>query len=146
MSQRLIRWMAMLAVVLAVVACAKTDPEIRLRESLGAMQAAIEARDTGSIDDLLADDFIGPDAMDRDAARRLAQVSFLRFRDVGLRMGPPDIAIAGDRATVRFSAALTGGSGGLLPDSADLKQVRTAWREEGGDWKLISAEWTDATR
>lgn len=141
MSQRVFRLMIALLFAVTVLACARPDPEVRLRKSLDAMQSAIEARDVGAIDDLLANDFIGPEAMDRDAARRLAQLSFLRYRDVGVRLGPPDISITGDRATVDFTAALTGGSGAVLPDSADIRQVRTAWREEGGEWTLISAEW-----
>lgn len=140
-------WMAAIAAcAMLLAACARPDPEVRLRASLDTLRQAIEARDVDAIDEVLADDFIGPDAMDRDAARRLAQMSFLRFRDVGVRIGPPTIAIDGDRATVDFSAALTGGSGALLPDSADIRQVRTAWRAEGGEWKLISAEWGDGPR
>jgi hypothetical protein len=45
-------------------------------------------------------------------------------------------------ATARFSAALSGGSGRLLPDAAQLYDVETGWREEDGEWRLTSARWT----
>lgn len=146
MSRRWIAWCLAICMAATSVGCARTDPELRLRESLGSLQAAIEARDVGAIDALLADDFIGPDAMDRRGARRLAQLSFMRFKDVGVRLGPPDIRITGDRATVEFSAAMTGGSGALFPDSADVQQVRTAWRADGDEWRLLSAEWGESAR
>ena len=105
------------------------------------MQSAIEARDAGALDEHVAEDFIGPEGMDRKDARRLAQVVFLRNRDVGAAIGPLQVSLQGDHATVRFSAALTGGSGALLPDSAQVYEVSTGWRMRGDAWELVSADW-----
>jgi hypothetical protein len=44
-------------------------------------------------------------------------------------------------ATVRFEAALTGGSGNVLPDAARLYGVETGWRLDDGEWRLTSASW-----
>ena len=122
--------------------CARTPPEQRLREAVAAMQSAIEARDVPAVRELLADDFIGPGGMDRRAAARLAQVTFMRHQDIGVSVvGPLDLTISDDRASVRFDAALTGGSGGLLPDRARIQSVETGWRLEGGEWRLVSATW-----
>jgi len=44
-------------------------------------------------------------------------------------------------ATVAFDAALTGGSGRLLPDAARLYSVETGWRLDDGEWRLTSATW-----
>ena len=146
MSHRWIAWLLAACMAATAAACTRSDPEVRLRAALASMQAALVERDIDAIDSLLADDFIGPEAMDRDGARRLAQLSFLRYRDVAFRMGPPDITITGDRATVDFTVAMSGGSGALLPDSADIQQVRTAWRADGDDWKLLTAEWGEKSR
>ena len=43
---------------------------------------------------------------------------------------------------VRFDAVVTGGAGTLLPQSGQVYDVTTAWRLEGGDWRLVSAEWS----
>ena len=43
--------------------------------------------------------------------------------------------------TVRFTAALTGGSGSLLPDSAQVYDVETGWRFDDGNWRMTSATW-----
>lgn len=133
---------ALLLAALLLAGCTRTPPEQRLRESVGGMQAAIEARDVSQVRGFLADDFIGPDGMDRDGAAALARITFMRHRDIGVAIvGPLDLSIAGDRASVRFDAALTGGSGGWVPDRARLHAVETGWRLEGGQWRLVSATW-----
>ena len=42
---------------------------------------------------------------------------------------------------MRFDAAVTGGAGGLLPQSGQVYDVETGWRLEGGEWRLVNAEW-----
>lgn len=137
------RWPA--AVVMAwllIAGCAKPPPEQALRESVQRLRDAVEQRDASAVEDDLADDFIGPRGMDRDGARRLAALLFLRHRDIGVTLGPVDVSVLQEHATVRFTAVLTGGSGRALPDSARLYDVETGWRLQGGDWRLTSARWT----
>lgn len=131
-----------LAVLLA--ACGPGDPpEARLRASVDALQGAVEAREGGKVGDFIAGDFIGPQAMDREGALRMARLAFLRYRSVGVSIvGPLDVQMQGDdHARVRFDAALTGGSGALLPDAARVWSVDTGWRMEDGEWRMTSAEW-----
>lgn len=146
------RWWLSIAIaltmLLAVSACARTTPEQRLRDTLAALQTRIESRDAGAIRSFLAEDFIGPEGLDRQGAVRLAQAMFLRHREIGItiagslqiRMQPMHGSMR--HANVRFDAALTGGSGHLLPDAARLYSVETGWRLEDGDWRLTSASWT----
>lgn len=135
---------AFLLIVLAVLlsACGRTPPEQALRNRIDALQQAIESRDGADVRDALADDFIGPDGLDRDGARRLAQGLFLRNQQIGVVLGPLDVEMQQDHATVHCTAALTGGSGGLLPDSGQLYDVTTGWRLEDGDWNLTSIAWS----
>lgn len=133
---------AVLAALLA--ACGPGDPpEARLRAEVASLQSAIEAREGGKVGDVLAADFIGPQAMDRDGALRMARGAFLRYRSIGVSIvGPLDVQMQGDdHARVRFDAALTGGSGALLPDSARVWSVDTGWRAEDGAWRMTSAGW-----
>jgi len=133
-------WLA--AALLALAACGGGSPEQRLRASMTQLQDAIQARDAKAVRAQLADDFVGPQGLDREGARRLAAASFLRYRDVWVRVAAPRFEVAGDRATVEFEAALGGGAGNALPEAAQLYQVRTGWRERDGEWRMISAEWT----
>lgn len=129
------------ACVLALAACSRPPPEQALRDAIAQMQAAIETRDAEALQERLADDFIGPEGMDRQGARRLAQMAFLRNRTVGVVVGPLDVAMQGEGATVAFTAGLTGASG-PLPDTARAYQVTSDWRLRGGDWELVSIDWT----
>ncbi|GAB3351280.1 nuclear transport factor 2 family protein [Lysobacter tyrosinilyticus] len=132
-------WLVLVS-AMVLVACAKTPPEERLRAAVAGLQSAIEKHDGSAVQDLLADDFIGPEGLDRDGARRLAQVMFLRYRDVGVTLGPLEVEVRQQHASVRFTAALTGGSG-TLPESGQVYDVETGWRMEGGDWRLVNASW-----
>ncbi|MGQ4659293.1 nuclear transport factor 2 family protein [Lysobacter sp. F6437] len=138
----MVRWALVLAAACLLAGCARTPPEQALRETMQALRGAVEQRDASAVADHLADDFVGPDGMDRDGARRLAAVAFLRHRDVGVTLGPVDVSVKQDHATVHFTAVLTGGSGRALPDAARLYDVETGWRLEEGDWHLTSARWT----
>lgn len=138
------RFLACAALVLAGVltGCGSAAPEQAVRAQLQVLQQAIDARDAGTVEDLLADDFVGNDGMDRRAAKQLAAGVFLRYRAVGAKLGPVDIELRGDDAAVaRFNVLATGGSGGLLPDSGQVYRVETGWRRIGGEWKLLNASW-----
>lgn len=136
------RCAVVLLLALAAVACGRTPPEQRLRETIGALGEAIERRDAAALEEVLADDFVGPQSLDRDGARRMATLLFLRYRDVGTTFGLVDVELQPGHATARFSVGLTGGSGAVLPDAARLYDVETGWREVDGEWRLTSASWT----
>ncbi len=129
------------AFLLGLAGCARTPPEQALRTSFGELQAAIEQRDARAMQQHLASDFIGTGGLDRDGARRLAQLMFLRHRDVGASFGPLEIKMQEHNATVRFTAALSGGRGGLLPEAGQVYTVVTGWRLERDVWLLTSADW-----
>jgi hypothetical protein len=133
-------WRGMLMVALLLPACARTPPEAQLRSTIAGLQSAVERRDGSALHDAIAADFIGPGGLDRDGARRMAQATFLRYQDVGASVGPLDINLREQHATVRFTAAMTGGAG-LLPDSGQVYDVETGWRLEDGEWRLVNAAW-----
>lgn len=105
------------------------------------MESAAEARDSDALVENFADDFAGPGGMDRDRFRRYLALLWLRNRQVGVTLGPLEVELVGqDRARVNFTAAARGGTG-WMPERAEVYQVKTGWRLEGDDWKLISADW-----
>ena len=123
-----------------LVACGKEPPELALRNTMAGMQAAAEARDVDALLEPIADDFAGPGGMDRQMFRRYVMAITLRNRQIGVQLGPLDVKMFGERATVSFTAATTGGAG-WLPDRARIYQVETNWRMQDGDWKLMTARW-----
>ncbi len=137
-------WICLQAICMALLlaACARTPPEQALRDAVAALQTAIESRDAAAVQDSLADDFIGPDGLDRAGARRMAALYLMRHDRVGVTPGPLDIALQDTHARVRFTAVLTGGTDRLLPQAGDVYKVETGWRMEGGRWRMTSATWT----
>lgn len=131
-----------LVCVVLLSACSSAPPEQAVRAQLTALQAAIDARDAGALEDLLDDEFIGNDGMNRRAVRQLAGGIFLRYRDVSAKLGPVNVELRGnDEAIARFSVLATAGSGGLLPDDGQVFNVETGWRRSGRTWKLVNAGW-----
>ncbi len=131
--------------VLLLGACSVSDREQQLRQQIRALQEAIDRRDVGDVEALLADDFVGNEGMDRRGARQLAAAVFLRHREVAARIGPVEVELRGqDDAVARFPVLATGGSGGLLPESGQAYQFETGWRLIDGEWKLRNASWKPA--
>lgn len=135
--------LACVGLLLVLAACSRSDPEQAVRAQVDALQQAIDARDAGAVEDLLAEDFIGNEGLDRRGAKQLAAGVFLRHREIGARLGPVTVELRGEgEAIARFSVLATGGSGGLLPEQGQVYQVQTGWRLQDGDWKLLNASWT----
>lgn len=133
-----------LTCVMALAACSREAPEDAVRAQVVALQTAIEQRSASDVADVLDEDFIGPQNMDRRAARQMAAVLMLRHQRIGVLTGPVDVMLQGeDRATVRTRAALTGGDGSaLLPDSAQAWRIESGWRMRDGVWRITSLTWT----
>jgi len=139
-----VRCLGIVLLLCAIAAgCTRTPPEHALREAFDDLHQAIEDRDAGNVAALLAEDFIGPGGLDRDGARRLAALHFMRHGNVGVLPGPLEIELSDTHARVRFGVVLAGGSGGrVLPDRARAWHVDTGWRREDNAWLMTSAEWT----
>jgi len=121
--------------------CRATPPEQALRDTIASMETAAEANDSDALFEPFAEDFAASEGMDRRAFRQYVTLLRLRNAHVSVTLGPLDVKLYGDRATADFTCALAGGAG-LLPPNAQVYDVSTGWRLEGGEWKLISARWT----
>ncbi len=148
-SRALQRFATGIALLLAIAlgGCSNDSPEQAVRQRIDALQAAIDARDAGDIQALLAEDFVGNDGIDKRGAQQLAAAVFLRHRQVAAKVGPVSVELRGQAdAIARFGVLATGGAGGLLPEQGQLYQVETGWRLVDGDWQLLNASWTPAGR
>ena len=132
--------------LLLAAGCSRTPPETALRETLAAMEAAIDARDAAALARHLDDDFIGPAGMDRDAARRTAALYFLQHASVSVVPGPWSIELDDTHARVSFTAAVAGGSGRFVPEQGRVYNVQSGWRLRGADWRMTSIDWTPVLR
>jgi hypothetical protein len=133
----------LVATFAALAACSSTPPEEKLRATITQMQEDGEAHKVSAVMEHVAEDFGGPGGMDRQALQRLLTFTSLRNRDLGISIGPMDVELIGERATVDFTLAASGGSGGLLPDRGQIYEVTTGWKLVDGEWMLISANWKE---
>ena len=133
--------LAACGLAIAIGGCSRTPPEQRLREQLSNMQAALEQHQAGRFMDGVAEDFGGNEGMDRAALQQVVRTQVLVNTSIGMTLGPAEVDMQGDRATVRFSAMATGGSGRFIPDRAQAWEVTSGWRDENGEWRLYYAEW-----
>jgi len=138
----MVRLAAICTILALVAACHRTPDEQRVRESIAAMQKAIEAGQPRDFMSYIAKDFTGNEGMvDRDGLANILRVEVLRNENAGVTLGPIDIDLQGDRAIVHVTATLTGGSGGLLPARGSIYAITSGWRREGNDWKCYNASW-----
>lgn len=136
------RWLSALLAVLLLSACHRVPDEQRIRDAVAAMQAAMEARDPRGFMRYVSADFTGNDGqVDRDGLHNLLRAEVLRNESVGVTLGPMDVALQGDRATVHVTATLTGGSGGLLPEHGSIYSIVSGWKRESSEWRCYNAKW-----
>lgn len=134
---------ALLIAVMAQAGCSRAPAEQRLRETIASMEKAIEAADAAGFLSGVASDFSGNGgAYDRRQLHATLRGLFLRHRDIGVVLGPLDVVMHGEeRATVVVSAVVTGGSGGLLPETGQRLRIESGWRQDDGEWRCITASW-----
>jgi len=131
---------------LCVAACARTPDDRAIRESIEKGVAAAQAHDAAALIDALADDFIGNDELDKPALKSQLRGQFVVARAIGVRIGPIDVEVSGNRAAARFDAFVTDTSGRWIPDRAATLHFETGWRRDGKRWLCNHAKWSSESR
>lgn len=134
-------WLLLGLAMALLVGCHRDTPEQALRTQLQDMQTAAGEGRVGDFMDGVTEDFTGNGGMDRAALHNLLRMQVLGNARVGVTTGPVEVELQGERATVRFSALLTGGGGRFLPDSAQAFAITSGWRAEEGEWRVYYAQW-----
>ena len=136
------RIVAICTILGLLAACHRTPDEQRIRESIAAMQKAIEGGQPREFMSYIAGDFTGNDGtVDRDGLANILRVEVLRSEKAGVTLGPIDVELQGDRAIVHVTATLTGSSGGLLPERGSIYAITSGWRKEAAEWRCYNASW-----
>lgn len=136
---------ALLVGVLAagLVACARDDPERELRAVIATMAQAVERRDPAAFLDAVSDDFTRESgAFGKQEAKRTLAMVYLRNEKVNLTAVVTGVRIDGATAHANVRVVATGGAG-LLPERGQTWDFDSAWRREGGRWKVFNAEWRE---
>ena len=127
-------------VLLLLVACAHEPDEQRLRDTIAAMETAIESGKPGEVADHVAADFTAQGGgMDARQLRAMLVAQTLRHQNISVLLGPLDVKLYGDRATVKMRVIATGGQ--WLPETGRQIDLESHWRFEDGEWNCFRAEW-----
>lgn len=143
-SRRIARFASAAALLAALMpGCSRSDPEQALRGTITAMAQAIEKHRVADALESLSEDFTRESgAFGKAEARRILAAAMLRNEQIHLSTTISDVRIAGDRATAKVRVIAVGGAG-LLPERGQTWDFDTAWRREGGRWRLFNAEWRE---
>lgn len=134
-------------VLLLAGACSRTPDDQAIRAAIERGALAVQEHDAGGLMDLVSEDFIGNDELDRAQLRNYLRAQFIAAQALGVHVGPIEVEVRGDRATARFDALFTDTSGRWIPDRATTLRFETGWRRSGKHWQCINARWSgDAER
>ncbi len=132
------------AMIFLLVGCSKSDPQAKLDQAADELQAALEAKDTSRVLDMLHEHFTAQSpSNDKEWARRTMAAMFLSFKNIKIVAVNVQNRID-EKLPVRATSqgeVMVMGAEGLIPDSASRYRVEIEWREEGGEWKVIHIKW-----
>lgn len=135
----------LLLLVLALAACARPSDEEQIRAAIGEMQQAIETGKPADFMRHIADDFTGDGGnIDKQGLHNFLRAQALTHTSIGITLVSTDVELQDDRATVKLTVTMTGGSGRWLPERGSVQQIESGWRRQGGDWLCVNAQWQRA--
>lgn len=139
-ERRVLLWAA---AALPLAACTRSDPERELRATIAKMAQAIERREPGDFLAGVAEDFTRESsAFGKQDAKRILAGILLRNEKVTVTAVVTELAIFGERASVRLRVVATGGAG-LLPERGQTWEFDSTWRRVDGRWQVFNAEWRE---
>ena len=128
------------------VACSRTPDDEAIRAAISTGAAAMEAHRGKEMLDLVAEDFVGNDGVDRAGLANLLRAQMLGANTIGVRVGSVEVELHGDRAIARFDADISDSSGRWIADRATTLHFETGWRREGREWRCYNAKWSSDAR
>ena len=132
------------AIALALGAgCGRSDPEREIRATVVRMAQSVEKRDPAVFLDAVAEDFSRESgAFGKQDVKRTLLAAYLRNEKIVVSTVVTELRVEGDRAFAKVRVIATGGAG-LLPERGQTWDFDSAWRRDGGQWKVFNAEWRE---
>jgi len=137
--------------VLILSACGpEASPEQQVRDTLAALEAAVEKRSLGAVGDFIADDYADTWHVDRNTVLRSLLAYLQGHQSIHLLTRVAEIQL--DDASQQALAVVFVGMAGvpvespqaLLTLNADLYRFEIGLRRDASDWQIIKASWRPA--
>lgn len=117
------------------LACTPDSPEARVKQAFEACVKGVESSDAGAVIERLDPKFMGPEGMDKNAAK-LYLLGVLKREKVGVTVFSSHIEVKGREAFQSVELLLTSQGGGLLPQDASRRSFLLRWVETEKKWRL----------
>jgi hypothetical protein len=131
---------------LSAASCGVSDPEAEIRALLAAAEEAAEERDVGFFGDVVGVAYRDVRGNDRDELLRMVRGYFIANQRIELVSRVDEVVLEGaDAARAVVHAGMVGQRAGaalLGGVDADLYRFELELVNDGGDWRIIGAEWT----
>jgi ketosteroid isomerase-like protein len=125
-------------------------PEDEIREVVAEAERAAEARDAGALRERVADDYHDGRGNGAEEIRRFIHGYLIAHQSVHLLVRIEEIELpATDLARLRATVAMVGqeaDSASAWDLAADVYEFDVTLAREGGDWRVIRADWRPALR
>lgn len=134
---------AVLLPLVLLAACSQPlTVEQQVIETIRQMEEKIESGQRLAFMEHIDAGFTGQQGrMNREQVRALVILQLNRYKELQGQLFPISVTETGpDTATAEFRALVTGGPG-WIPDSGQVYDFQTAWKKDGSDWLLVSADW-----
>lgn len=119
-------------------------PEEAVRAWLEAAEAAAEARDRDALVDMISERYVDWQGNDRRALDQRLRIYFLRNRNIVIASRVDELTVSGGTAAkVVLTAGLVGTGESSPGFSADALRFELELEEDGGQWRLIGARWSE---
>lgn len=126
--------------ILLCAACSRPSEEQRLRDTIAAMEVAIESGATGDFIEHVSPEFTGQGSgIDQRQLRAILLGQSLRHENISVLLGPLDVKMFDRRATVKLRVLATGGS--WFPETGRQIDIESHWQLDDGEWVCFRAEW-----
>jgi hypothetical protein len=130
--------------VLSLAACAKKTDTDRVRAVINAVQQAAEDRDVKETLSHVDRNYRDPAGNDYQAVKGMMLYYFFRHQKISIIVSNLETVVDGASASAHFQAILSGRTGSaadILPDALSAYRFDVSFRNDQGDWKIISARW-----
>ena len=138
--------LAALVFTLATVGLSSCSEELTVEQqviiTIREMEEKVEAGERRPFMEYLSADFQAQNgSMNREQVRALFIYQLNRHKRLQARLFPITVSETGElTASASFRALVTGGPG-WIPESGQVFDFETRWRNEEGQWLLTSANW-----
>ena len=144
-------WPVLAVAVIGLSSCdgEKTPLEQQIRELNEKAAAAVMAKDVSALKDMVSEDYRDQRGGDRRSVVRLVQLYLFRHKSIHLYMLTKSLQVLGENEAVAEVFVAAAGEAIEEPDrlfdvKADLLRFSVRYVQEGGEWRVIDADWRQA--